>query len=149
MAARRNSPPMTPEQDQMVLQLMALCVRQERAAECAGVGRGVLTKRRKRDPDFAERMDTARAKAQFGLIAILHKAAAAGDTKSAMWLLERGWPEEWGRPEAPRALVPGTAAATASQQTQDHALWVEAVAMVPGLASQPELVPEPPKEQPA
>jgi hypothetical protein len=66
------------------------------AGELHGVKHSTIYYWRSRHPSFAEKLVIARAKAQQHLLGILKKAAVT-DTKAAMFLLERCWPEEYGR----------------------------------------------------
>jgi len=66
------------------------------AGELHGVKHSTIYYWRSKHPSFAEKLVIARAKAQQHLIDILKKAAVK-DTKAAMFLLERCWPEEYGR----------------------------------------------------
>lgn len=47
---------------------------------------------------WAAAVETAKATAESMLVAKIAEAALAGDTKAAMWLLERSKPERWARP---------------------------------------------------
>jgi hypothetical protein len=45
------------------------------------------------------------------LVAVVEAAAEAGQWRASTWLLERRWPERWGRPTArPRTSAPLVAA---------------------------------------
>jgi len=66
------------------------------AGELHGVKHSTIYYWKNRHPSFAEKLITARAKAQEHLLGILKKHAAT-DVKAAMFLLERCWPEQYGR----------------------------------------------------
>ena len=66
------------------------------AAELCGVPLSTVYYWRRKHPSFEKKLRVARARAQQHLIDILKKAAPK-DTKAAMFLLERCWPEEYGR----------------------------------------------------
>jgi transposase len=46
---------------------------------------------------FAASFTKAQAEAQVLVVAMVRAAAARGDARAAMWMLERRWPESWGR----------------------------------------------------
>jgi hypothetical protein len=89
---------MTPQQQAMVLQLMAMAVPQSQAARVAGLTPGAISMKKGREPAFAEMVETSEAKAQLALLAIIWTAAKT-DPKHAQWILERRWPAEWARAE--------------------------------------------------
>ena len=66
------------------------------AAELCGVPHSTVYYWRTKHPSFAKKLVVARAKAQQYLIDILKKAAPK-DPKTAMFLLERCWPSDFGR----------------------------------------------------
>lgn len=51
---------------------------------------------------FARDIEAAEAEYQAELLGVIHTAVAAGDAKEARWLLERRFPQHWGR-EQPAA----------------------------------------------
>lgn len=95
---RGRSAPMTPAQQAMVLQCMAMAAPQSQAARMAGLTPGAISMKKGREPEFAELVETAEAKAQFALLAIIWTAAKT-DPRHAQWILERRWPAEWARAE--------------------------------------------------
>jgi transposase len=53
--------------------------------------------------DFSERVARARAESEAGLVARIASVAGKGSWQAAAWLLERRFPERWGKPgETPK-----------------------------------------------
>ena len=69
-----------------------------RSARFAGVTRQAVYARKKRDPDFAARLEETEQMALEKIEAALILAAQNGDTRAAQWMLSRRWPEKYARP---------------------------------------------------
>lgn len=96
---RRNNLKLTPEVEQQFLWFVQMGQYPAQAARAVGVTPQAISMRRKRDRDFAARVDQAVAKFQMGCLARINRAAERGEWKAAFALLERRFPEEWGRAE--------------------------------------------------
>lgn len=101
MGSRKGKPNMTPEQEQTLLQLVAIGLPQSNAAEVVDLHPSTVTKRKGRDPLFLVAIGKARAK---GMLARLSNIMKAKDWRAHAWYLERQFPEEFARPEIRAAM---------------------------------------------
>jgi transposase len=71
-----------------------------RRAACmaAGIDQDTLANWAQRFSDFSEELTRAEAEAEVALVGII-RAAAPQDWRAALTLLERRWPNEWGKRE--------------------------------------------------
>ncbi len=97
--ARPNNLKLTPEVEQQFLWFVQMGQYPAQAARAVGVTPQAISMRRKRDRAFGARVDQAIAKFQMGCLARINQAAERGEWKAAFLLLERRFPEEWGRAE--------------------------------------------------
>ena len=88
----------SPEREQRVLQALRNGNTRTAAARCAGIEIHTLERWAKRSAQFAQALSRAEAESQVALVAIVRQAAAS-DWRAAAHLLERRWPDEWGRRE--------------------------------------------------
>lgn len=78
----------------------------EVAGETIGVPRGTIYDWLKKGEseevgphrDFYDRVERARAESEAGLVARIASVAGKGSWQAAAWLLERQFPERWGKP---------------------------------------------------
>lgn len=95
--------PMTEAQEAKILTLVAACMYPAQAARLVGFTPQALSMRKKRDPEFAARLEKAESEAESGLVADIKKAGGA-DWRAAMALLERRFKERWSKPEVQQQL---------------------------------------------
>ncbi len=67
------------------------------ACEFARVGYTTFHEWREKDAVFAENVEAATATCAVHYLTVIQAAANEGDWKAASWLLERRWPEDYGR----------------------------------------------------
>jgi hypothetical protein len=101
-----------------LLQLLSEGCSISQACAAVGIGRTTVYRWLESDPDFAHAFDTARTRMIAAAERTLQRAIEHGDTRAAMWLLERLAPEY--RPVRPVAgpLTP---------EAQDYRLVLEVV----------------------
>ncbi len=105
MASRRGKPNMTPEQERTLLQQVQLGQYPTQAARKVGLAPSAVSMRKARDLVFRAAIEAAEAGLELGLVAKIHKAAADGDWKAALAILERRFPERWAKPEVRAQLA--------------------------------------------
>ena len=66
------------------------------ACAWAGISDDTLARQRKKDPELAARVERAREMFKAKMVTLI-SAAAPKNWNAAAWLLERRWPEEFGR----------------------------------------------------
>ena len=88
------------------------------ACAAVGIGRTTVYRWLESDPDFAHALDTARTRMIAAAERTLQRAIEHGDTRAAMWLLERLAPEYRPVRPAPGSLTP---------EAQDYRLELEVV----------------------
>jgi len=86
----------TPEQEQMFLQLVSLGMYPSEAAKKIGVTPQAISMRKKRSPDFRMAIDRAEASFELGCLAVIVKSQ---DPKVKLELIARRFPERWARAE--------------------------------------------------
>ena len=115
-ATKHPGRPRTQMSDEVIGKILSLVRRGvafSEAAVRAGVPGGVARKHRRRNPGFAS--DVATAEADFEATLVRNVRDGAKDWRPADWLLERGWPRQWCRPEHRIAnLAPDDAQAIAA-----------------------------------
>jgi transposase len=102
---------LTPTVQAAIAESIAAGAYPEQAARAAGIGRSTyyewLQRGQAGEQPFSDFLDTLRAReahAEVVAVTVLRDAAAAGDWRAAAHLLERRFPERWGR-RAPLAVV--------------------------------------------
>lgn len=91
---------MTPQREEAILQGLRLGLPRTVAAQSAGVGKDTLRRHCERKPAFRSAVDEAEAQSQSMLLGIILKVAARAlpnTWQAAAWMLERRWPELYGR----------------------------------------------------
>jgi transposase len=96
---RPRTPLLTdPKVREKVLNGIALGMTRERAAEFAGIARSTFYKIQAEMPELVEQVQQAEARCQARCLGSINKAAVEmNQWTAAAWLLERRWPEEFGR----------------------------------------------------
>ena len=84
------------ERADKVCQALRLGATYRAAAGYAGVSEDTLTRWRANSAGFAENVRSSEATAAIGWLAIIQRAAQAGDWRAAAWLLARRYPHEYG-----------------------------------------------------
>jgi hypothetical protein len=100
------------------LQLLSEGCSISQACAAVGIGRTTVYRWLESDPDFAHAFDTARTRMIAAAERTLQRAIEHGDTRAAMWLLERLAPEYRPVRHAPGPLTP---------EAQDYRLVLEVV----------------------
>ncbi len=77
--------------------LLSTGMTQKEAAGYVGVDARSIRRELKRDPDFANDYGRAQTAGKFRLLSLINAAAGRGNWHAAAFLLERLWPEEFGR----------------------------------------------------
>jgi transposase len=88
----------TPDRERRLLQAIREGNTRKAAAAYAGVDQDTIARWCHRSADFADNLSRAEAESEVALVAIVRKAAV-DDWRAAAHLLERRWPETWGRRE--------------------------------------------------
>jgi len=101
-----------------LLQLLSEGCSISQACAAVGIGRTTVYRWLESDPDFAHALDTARTRMIAAAERTLLHAIERGDTRAAMWLLERLAPEYRPVRPAPEPLTP---------EAQDYRLVLEVV----------------------
>jgi hypothetical protein len=117
--SRRGRPgKLTAARQRRIIDAIRLGARRDEAAAAAGISRrslqnwlarGELDGERGRYRDFAEAVRTAEAQAELAALRTIEKAAAGGDWRASSWLLERRFPQRWGRQTRTEVTGPGGA----------------------------------------
>jgi hypothetical protein len=100
------------------LQLLSEGCSISQACAAVGIGRTTVYRWLESDPEFAHALDTARTRMIAAAERTLQRAIEHGDTRAAMWLLERLAPEY-----RPVRLAPGLH----TPETQDYRVVLEVV----------------------
>ena len=87
----------SPERVKTILDAIRIGVPNRWAACRAGISDDTLIRWRRRYADFAVQVAHAEADFVAHNVALVQQAAQFGDAKSAQWLLERRYPEDFGR----------------------------------------------------
>ena len=139
---------LTPEQERTLLHLVSLGAYPSQAALKVGVTPQAISMRKKRDADFALRLQMAEATAEFSMLA---EVRMSKDPRIILELMARRFRERWARAEAaPRVRVEASASAAAAATTAaSDPQWRAAIATIPGFApmletSTPPAPPPPP-----
>jgi transposase len=88
----------TPEREKRLLQAIRAGNTRRAAAAYAGISDDSLERWAKRCADFADALTRAEAESEVALVAIVRQAASQ-DWRAAMAILERRWPDSWGKRE--------------------------------------------------
>lgn len=109
MAPRKAKPPLVvlpkqqrrlkihdPDRRSAILEALAVGMPRRHACMSAGISDDTLARMLKSDADFAEQVKAAEASAVERALGQI-VAAASDDWKAAAWILERRWPQEFGR----------------------------------------------------
>ncbi len=96
---------LTPDVQKRITDGIRLGMTLEHAANFGGISYYTLTKWRKRGEeqksgiyrDFVEALEEANGQAVAALLAKVQKAANNDDWRAATWILERRWPEDYGK----------------------------------------------------
>ena len=100
---------LTPQKEKILLDAIQRALSYKQASALAGISYMTLNRWRKKgsEPgappefsDFCDRLATAEAKAADALCRAISKAARSGHWQAAAWMLERRYPEDWGRRES-------------------------------------------------
>lgn len=86
----------TPNRQRQILRALELGASRRVAAEANGVATSTFYDWMK-NADFADAVETAEARLAVALLEQLQEAIAKGDAASARWLLERRFPDEFGK----------------------------------------------------
>lgn len=86
-----------------------------RACTYAGIGESTYHDWCNQYPEFKDRMDKARSNSVLVSLAVLRKAAQAGQWQAAAWFLEHAYPEEFGRGPNIEDTEPMTEGATRAE----------------------------------
>jgi len=107
------------------------------ACEAVGIGKRTLARwmsrgltGKKGDEQFAElraKIERARGEAEARSVAQIARAAA-DDWRAAAWLLERGFPDRWGRPAERERIIEVPAEAPAASEEADPFAEVDELA---------------------
>lgn len=89
---------LTPEREQRLLAAIRAGSTYRAAAAAAGISEDTLARWVKRSAANAEALTRAEGESEVALVAII-RAAAPHDWRAAAHLLERRWPDSWGRRE--------------------------------------------------
>jgi hypothetical protein len=105
--SRRGRPgKLTARRQRAIVDAIRRGAHRAQAAEAAGIARstlqgwlsrGELDDARGRYREFAEAVRTAEAQAELEALKSIERAAAEGDWRAKAWILERRFPERWGR----------------------------------------------------
>jgi hypothetical protein len=87
---------LSPQLQQKICALLAAGNTIKTVVDAVGISERVYFDWCERNPHFLQATTRARAKAKIKLVAIITDAAEK-DPKHAEWLLERSWPDEYGR----------------------------------------------------
>lgn len=87
---------MTPDKEKEILAILTMGGSRNVAADYVGIAQGTLHDCIKRNADFSERVKNAEAKGQ---IRHLKKVSESDQWQASAWMLERKWPNEFGRRE--------------------------------------------------
>jgi hypothetical protein len=74
-------------------------------AAAAGISHETVCQWQRQFPEFSEAVQLALAKAEVALVRLIRRAAARGTWQAAAWLLERRYPEHWGRRDRLHAQI--------------------------------------------
>lgn len=85
---------MTPEKERDILAILATGGSRNVAADYVGIGQATLHDVIARDEKFSERVKKAEASGQ---LKHLKKIEMAEQWQASAWMLERKWPDEYGR----------------------------------------------------
>lgn len=96
MAGRRTK--YTEETVAKIEQAISIGATYKLAAQYAGINEATLHEWRNKKPEFSERLSRAEGKAAIQSLATI-RAAAPQDWRAASWLLERRYPDEYGKRE--------------------------------------------------
>jgi len=75
------------------------------AAAAAGISHETVCQWQRQFPEFSDAVQLALAKAEVALVRLIRRAAAKGNWKASAWLLERRYPERWGRRDRLHAQI--------------------------------------------
>jgi hypothetical protein len=75
------------------------------AAAAAGISHETVCQWQRQFPEFSDAVQLALAKAEVALVRLIRRAAAKGNWKASAWLLERRYPEHWGRRDRLHAQI--------------------------------------------
>ncbi|HXT34763.1 MAG TPA: hypothetical protein VN837_04220 [Chloroflexota bacterium] len=87
----------TPERAKRVLDAIGTGAARCHAAAYGGIDHNTLLNWEHRYPEFKAQVLEAEARAVVGTLAQIRKSASEGDWRAGAWLLERRYPEEYGR----------------------------------------------------
>lgn len=88
----------TPDREQRLVQAIRAGNTRRAACAYAGISDDTLANWARRSADFSDSLTRAEAESEVALVAIVRQAATQ-DWRAAAHLLERRWPDSWGRRE--------------------------------------------------
>jgi hypothetical protein len=94
---------LTPEVQRRICDAIGVGATYEYAAAYGGVHYDTLNQWRKTKPAFSEALESAEAGAVVALLAKIQQAAGEGTWQAACWILERRFPDAYGRAGRPAA----------------------------------------------
>lgn len=104
---------LTPEVQQRICDALGVGATYEHAAAFGGIAYETLNEWRKSKPQFSEALKDAEGRAAVALLAKIQKAAGQGTWQAAAWILERRYPQLYGRTvQTVEATVTATVDAT-------------------------------------
>lgn len=88
---------LTPARQKAIMRAIEQGATYEHAAAAAGIHYDTLNEWRKANPEFAEALKAAEARGVLACLRRIEEAAKSGQWQAAAWILERRYPEEYGR----------------------------------------------------
>jgi transposase len=122
---------LTPERQQQLVAILEAGVNYEHACQAVGISYECFRLWMKAGEaadsgrlfEFAQGVRKAEATLALRLLACINKAARDGEWRSACWLLERRFPEDWGRRAAERRMDEATGTFEIKITRYDGAAW--------------------------
>lgn len=82
---------------QALLNALRLGLSRGTAAKIIGCHTSTIANEAKRNRKFLDRLKEAEGNCEQALVAYIYSAAKGGQWTAAAWILERKWPQRWGR----------------------------------------------------
>lgn len=97
MAKRGRKLKYTPETVELIVQALKLGATERLACEYANISQETYYNWKRNKAEFLEKVKTAQGQAAVVLLARIQQEAREGSWQAAAWLLERRYPDEYGR----------------------------------------------------